>query len=143
MDETDIRLLALLKRDGRAALANLAAAMGLTRATVRARLSRLEQSGEVQGYTVVTRADITDHPVRGLMMLGVEARATDRVMGRLAGLPMVRAVHSTNGRWDLIVELGTGTLTEFDDALALIRRMEGVTASETSLLLSTRRAGRL
>jgi DNA-binding Lrp family transcriptional regulator len=110
---------------------------------VRARLARLERSGAVQGYTVLTRADVTDHPVRGLMMIAAEARLTDRVMARLAGLASVRAVHSTNGRWDLIAEIGTDSLAGFDDALAQIRRLDGVTASETSLLLSTRRAGRV
>jgi DNA-binding Lrp family transcriptional regulator len=63
-------------------------------------------------------------------------------MARLAGLPEVLAVHSTNGRWDLIAELGTRTLEELDGVLLKIRSYEGVLASETNLLLTTRRAGR-
>ncbi len=54
----------------------------------------------------------------------------------------VQAVHSTNGKWDLIAELGTETLADLDEALAQIRRLDGVTISETSLLLATKRAGR-
>jgi len=54
----------------------------------------------------------------------------------------VRAIHSTNGRWDLIVEIGTPTLEDFDDVLARIRRFDGVTTSETNLLLRTRKASR-
>ncbi|MEM6578854.1 MAG: Lrp/AsnC ligand binding domain-containing protein, partial [Pseudomonadota bacterium] len=54
----------------------------------------------------------------------------------------VRAVHSTNGRWDLIVEIGADTLDSLDEILAQIRRFEGVAQSETSLLLRTRRASR-
>jgi DNA-binding Lrp family transcriptional regulator len=49
-------------------------------------------------------------------------------------------VHSTNGRWDLIVEIGTPTLVEFDKVLSRIRRLDGVNSSETSLLLSTQKA---
>jgi len=140
MDEMDSRLLAALKRDGRATLAELAHDLGVTRTTVRSRLSRLIASGEVVGFTVQTRADLASHPVRGLMMLQAEARATERVMARLAGLAQVTAVHSTNGVWDLIAEIGAADLPDFDDALAAIRRIDGVTRSETSLLLSTRRA---
>jgi len=55
-------------------------------------------------------------------------------------LPELRAVHSTNGRWDVIAEIGTNSLEDFDSTLAKIRRMDGVTSSETSLLLSTRKA---
>jgi DNA-binding Lrp family transcriptional regulator len=76
------------------------------------------------------------------MMLQVEGRGTDRVMARLAGMPEVSAFHTTNGTWDLIVEIGTGTLEALDEVLFAIRRIEGVVRSETNLLLSTRRAGR-
>jgi len=140
MDELDSALIAALKRDGRASHSELAAALGVTRATVRARLERLMASGEIAGFTVQTRADVAAHPVRGLMMLGIEGRGTERIMGRLAAMHEVEAVHSTNGTWDLIVEIGTETLEAFDKALFAIRRLDGVTRSETSLLLSTRRA---
>jgi DNA-binding Lrp family transcriptional regulator len=51
-------------------------------------------------------------------------------------------VHSTNGKWDLIAELGTETLQELDEVIFRIRNIEGVMTSETNLLLSTRKAGR-
>lgn len=139
MDDLDQRLIAALRRDGRATLSDLAHDLGVTRTTVRSRMARLVASGEVAGFTVLTRADVAPAPVRGLMMLQVEGRGTDRVMRRLSGLPEVTAFHTTNGTWDLIVEVGTGTLEEFDEALFAIRRIEGVTRSETNLLLSSRR----
>nr|WP_245218425.1 Lrp/AsnC family transcriptional regulator [Rubellimicrobium aerolatum] len=135
----DHRLIAALRRDGRASLSELAHDLGVTRTTVRARMARLLASGEIAGFTVLTRADVATAPVRGLMMLHVEGRGTDRVMARLSGLPEVTAFHTTNGAWDLIVEIGTDTLESFDRTLFAIRRIEGVTRSETNLLLSTRR----
>lgn len=142
MDEADLRLIAELRRDGRAALSDLAERLGLSRATVRARMERLAARGEIAGYTVVTRADVTEAPVRALMLIGIEGRGGERIMARLAGFPAVMAVHSTNGKWDLIVELSTLTLLELDDVIHRIRNIEGVMTSETNLLLSTRRAGR-
>ncbi|MDH5529906.1 MAG: Lrp/AsnC family transcriptional regulator [Paracoccaceae bacterium] len=142
MDNVDERLIAALRRDGRAALSVLAAEMGLARATVRARMERLVASGEIQGFTVLTRGDVMAQPVRGLMMIGVEGRGAERITARLAGYPEVQAVHSTNGRWDLIAEIGARTLEEFDAVLARIRGLDGVASSETSLMLTTRRAGR-
>lgn len=139
MDDLDQRLLAALKRDGRASLSELAHDLAVTRTTVRSRMARLQQAGEIAGFSVLTRADVAPHAVRGLMMLGIEGRGTEKIMQRLIGLPEVLAVHSTNGTWDLIVEIGTGTLENFDAALFVIRRMDGVMRSETSLLLSTRR----
>lgn len=142
MDDLDQRLIAELRRDGRAALSELAERLGLSRATIRARMERLVARGEIAGFTVVTRADVTAAPVRGLMMIGIEGRGGEKIMARLAGLPAVMAVHSTNGKWDLIVELSTQTLLELDDVIHRIRNIEGVMTSETNLLLSTRKAGR-
>ncbi|TMV08941.1 Lrp/AsnC family transcriptional regulator [Ruegeria sediminis] len=139
MDELDNRLLSALHRDARASLSELAEQLGVTRTTIRTRLQKLKQSGEIVGFTVTTRQDVAQSPVRGLMMLGIEGRGTERIMSRISAMRQVRAVHSTNGSWDLIAEIGTQTLEELDEVLFTIRRMDGVTRSETNLLLSTRR----
>lgn len=116
--------------------------MGLARATVRARMERLQRRGEIVGFTVLTRSDVSASPVRGLMMIAIEGRGQERITARLLGLPEVQAAHSTNGRWDLVVEVGTQTLEDLDAVIMKIRNYEGVLSSETNLLLSTRRAGR-
>ncbi len=137
MDDTDRRLLAALRYDGRASVSDLSVELGVTRATVRARMAKLSQAGEIRGFSVVTRADVATSPVRALTMLGIEGPGMDRIRRQLSGRREVRAVHSTNGKWDLIVELGTETLETLDAVLRDIRRLEGVATSETSLLLST------
>ena len=76
-------------------------------------------------------------------MLGIEGPGMDRIRRQLSGMAEVEAVHATNGKWDLIVQLGTPTLEALDDALRRIRRLDGVATSETSLLLSTSRYSRL
>lgn len=140
MDETDDALVAALRHDARASLSDLAATLGVSRTTVRARLARLKSRGEIVGFSVITRADVARDPVRGLMMIGIEGRGAERIKRHLAAMSELRAIHSTNGRWDLIVEIGTATLGQFDLVLDRIRRLDGVISSETSLLLSTRKA---
>ncbi|MGC9368880.1 MAG: Lrp/AsnC family transcriptional regulator [Paracoccaceae bacterium] len=142
MDDTDRRLLAALRRDSRAALSDLAAELGISRATVRTRIERLRARGDILGFTVLTPADVAQSPVRGMMLLGIEGQGTERIVHQLTGLRAVQAVHSTNGKWDLIVELGTDTLEELDRVLVEIRKLDGVTTSETNLLLSTRKGVR-
>jgi DNA-binding Lrp family transcriptional regulator len=142
MDETDRKLLAALRRDGRAALSDLAITLGITRATVRARIEKLTLSGEIQGFSVLTRGDLAQSPVRALTMLGIEGPGMERIRRQLSGMVQVQAVHATNGKWDLIVQIGTDTLEALDRVLRDIRRLEGVATSETSLLLSTSRYSR-
>ena len=137
MDDTDQRLIAELRRDGRAALSDLADRLGLSRATVRSRMERLTEKGEIAGFTVLTRSDVTAAPVRGLIMIGIEGKGGEKVMARLAGIPAVLAVHSTNGKWDLIADIQADSLEEFDKAINEIREMKEISSSETNLLLST------
>lgn len=142
MDETDQALIRALRHDARASLSSLSDQLGVSRSTIRARIERLQRQGDIIGFSVVLRADVAQDPVRGLMMIGVEGRGAERILRQLTGLAEVRAVHNTNGRWDMIVEIGTATLEDLDRALATIRRFEGVVSSETNLLLSTRKSGR-
>jgi len=103
-------------------------------------MARLHQEGEILGFTAVTRGDLADAPVRGLMLIGIEGRGGERIMARLSGMAQVTAVHSTNGRWDLVVEISAQSLPELDEVLRRIRNLDGVVTSETNLLLSSRRA---
>lgn len=139
LDELDSQLIAALRRDGRASLSVLAADLKVTRATVRTRMTRLQTAGDIAGFTVLTRADVAPHPVRGLMMLEIAGRGTDRVVSRLRSMAAVTAVHSTNGNWDLIAEIGTAGLESFDAVLSAIRQIDGITRSQTNLLLTSRR----
>ncbi|MHA3916339.1 Lrp/AsnC family transcriptional regulator [Halovulum sp. GXIMD14793] len=142
MDKLDKSLLAELRRNGRASISELAHHLQVTRATIRKRMARLESCGEITGYKAVTRGDGIAHAVRGQMMLGIEGRGTERIIMRLQNMPEVQVIHTTNGAWDLIVALGADTLEQLDQVLFAVRKLEGVTRSETSLLLSTYEPGR-
>jgi DNA-binding Lrp family transcriptional regulator len=115
--------------------------LNVSRTTVRSRIEKLQQNGTILGFSVVLKQDAQDDAVRGMMMICVEGRGTDRVIRQINGMPEVRALHSTNGKWDLIAEIGTETLDQLDSALNKIRKVEGVVSSETNLLLSTKKTG--
>lgn len=137
LDDLDRRLLAALRADGRASVASLARSLDVARATVNSRLERLVSSGTVVGFSVRVRDELDPGTVRAIAFIEVEGRTTDHVIRQLRGFPEISALHTTNGGWDLVAELRTETLTDFDRVLGGIRRIEGVVNSETSLLLSS------
>jgi DNA-binding Lrp family transcriptional regulator len=142
MNAVDQRLISILRHDGRRSISDLALELGVSRGTVRARLEKLEAGGDIIGYTVVLRADAVSPPVRGLTMIEVEGRMLDRVIDALVGFAEIGAVHTTNGRWDLVVEISAQSLADLDAVLSRLRQIHGVTASETTLLLATPRSAR-
>nr|WP_298100784.1 Lrp/AsnC family transcriptional regulator [uncultured Shinella sp.] len=137
MDTTDRKLLALLRKDGRASLSALAAELNVSRGTVQNRIDRLTRDGVISGFTVrVTEAD-DSHAVRAITMIEITGQKTLAAVKALRGIPEVRALHTTNGAWDLVAELHAENLVEFERVLRGIRAMDGVSKSETSLLLTT------
>lgn len=142
MDDVDRSLVTILRHDGRRSVSAIATELRLSRATVRSRISRMERDGDIVGYTVILRADAVAMPVRGLTTIEVEGRRTAQVIDALAGFQEVGAVHTTNGRWDLVAEISADSLTELDAVLRRLRLIPGVTGSETSLLLATPRSTR-
>lgn len=136
-DDHDHMLISLLRRDGRAPVSKLAQIMGVTRGTVQSRIDRLLASGAVLGFTVRVREDTCDTMVRAVMMIEVEGRNTSHVISKLRGLPELRQLHTTSGKWDLVTEIVVENLAEFDRVLREVRMVDGIRNSETSLLLST------
>ncbi len=141
MDDIDHRLLALLRTDARQPVASLSAALGVSRSTVKARMDRLVETGVIQGFTIVLQAEQAQNAVRAVMLVEVDGRAADRVMQRLRGFPEVRTLQSTNGRWDMVALIETATLTEFDETLRRVRLLDGISSTETSILLSSHKGG--
>lgn len=137
MDDIDRQLLGLLRDDARMSIAALAKKLRVARGTVQNRMARLEADGTIVGYTVRLKPQVERHHIRALMTIVVEGTHTEAVLRVLRGDPAVSELHTTNGRWDLIAELRADNLEEFDRVLRRIRLLEGISSSETSLLLST------
>ena len=136
-DSLDRELIGLLRHDGRAPLSKLATILNVSRGTVQNRLDRLMNSGAILGFSVRVREDYGLDTVRALMMIEVVGRSTTQIIRQLRGIAELVALHTTNGSWDLIAEIQTGSLAEFDRILRDVRMIDGVLNSETSLILST------
>jgi DNA-binding Lrp family transcriptional regulator len=139
MDELDRQLIALLRNDGRTPAVTLAKTLKVSRGTVQNRIDRLTARGVIVGFTVRQHAATEAGRVRAFMTIAVEGRRAPAVLRALQGVPEVEAVHTTNGRWDLVAELSAADLSAFSGALDAIRALDGIASSETSLLLRTNR----
>jgi DNA-binding Lrp family transcriptional regulator len=137
MDDTDRRLLALLRENARTPGATLAKKLQIARGTVQNRMSKLEREGVIAGYSVRLKPEVDEQRIAALMTIAVEGSNAEKVLRTLRGDPAVRTLHTTNGRWDIVAELRADSLEAVDTVLGRIRLVYGVATTETSLLLST------
>ena len=137
MDETDHKLMSLLRQDARLTVAALAAKLKVSRGTVTNRIRRLEDEGVIVGYTVRLRPDVQHNAIKAWMSIAVDGNQTRAVIASLLGEPGVATLHDTNGRWDLLAELRAETLQELAKVLERIRLLKGISNTETSIHLET------
>jgi DNA-binding Lrp family transcriptional regulator len=141
LDDLDYRLISLLRANARAPIAKLAIDLGVSRATAKARVDRLVDGGVIAGFTVVMAA-APSQGIRAICMVEVDGKHEASVMKRLLGMPEVRQLHNTNGRWDMVAELEAPDVEAFDDLLRNIRQIDGIASTDTSILLKARRSAR-
>ncbi|SFR33875.1 Lrp/AsnC family transcriptional regulator [Litoreibacter janthinus] len=139
MDVTDQRLLALLKKDGRASVTNLAGELGVSRVTVQSRLDRMKRDGTIRRFTVEMGRVGFDDLIHAIMMIEVKGAQSVSVIRQLRRMAEIVDLHTTNGVWDLVARIETVSLPDFDRVLRQVREVQGVTGSETSLLLDRAR----
>lgn len=137
IDETDRALITLLQENARLPVATLARKLGLARTTVQARLDRLETSGVIQGYALRLNENLRA-PLRATVLVSIEPRTGPTVLARLKSLPQVQRVHTTSGRWDLIVTVEARTTEGLDETLDSIGEAKGIKSSESLIHLSTK-----
>ncbi|MDB4261643.1 Lrp/AsnC family transcriptional regulator [bacterium] len=100
LDDTDYAIIDLLRADGRMPYRALARELGVTEATVRARVRRLEESNTMR---VVAVTDIEAAGYDMLLAIGVqvENRSPEAVARDLAAIPEVFSVNVVVGTHDV------------------------------------------
>jgi Lrp/AsnC family transcriptional regulator for asnA, asnC and gidA len=132
IDELDRRLIEALQASGRESFRSLAARLGVSEATIRARYARLTADDILQVVGVTNPLGLGfDQAMIGIRTSG----APDAVAEELAGWPEADYVVVTAGQFDVLVEL---VCADRHELLALTNRMralDGVVSTESFLYL--------
>ncbi len=136
--EIDRQLLSMLRQDSRQPVTKLAADLGLSRATVYARLSRLEEEGIIQGYTVRLGADYDRRLIRAQVMIKVQLKLAKATEDELAAIAELSALHAISGEYDLIAVIEAETVSELNALIDRIGALDGVERTTSSILLATK-----
>lgn len=138
MDELDRNIVALLSADARISVATLARRLKVARSTVQARLERLETTGMIAGYTVKLGEAAREGRLRASVLVTIEPRTQAAILSRLKSMPEVERVHTTSGRFDLLLQVAAASPALLDQVLDQIGALTGVKSSESLIHLSTR-----
>ncbi len=143
LDAIDLRLLHELRRNGRTSAEELSRTLSLSRPAVRDRMRRLERMGILVGYTIVVDWEALGYPILAFIWVRTGSGDCDvharSVMALSNDAAAVEEVHRVTGEWCLLVKVHARSSRDLADVLDAIRESPQVTATATTLALSTDR----
>ncbi len=136
LDALDIRLLRHVADNPRAGFLELSRRTGVSRATVQARLERMERAGVITGYGPDVELGAAGYPVRALATLEIIQGALEIVAERLAAIPEVLEAYATTGAGDVQCRLAARSNEDLQQTLLQISRIADVSRTTSVVILS-------
>ena len=140
-DRTDLRLLALLQRQGRATNAELAAQVNLSPSACLRRIQRLEATGVVSGYAARLDPQVLGLGLQAFVRVQLEKHGRagiDRFVERVQGWDEVVACHALTGDMDYLLHVYVRDLEHFSHFLLdRLLNDSGVADVNSSFVLRT------
>jgi Lrp/AsnC family transcriptional regulator for asnA, asnC and gidA len=135
LDETDRRIIATLKQDGRMPFAEIARRLDLSPGTVRQRYLQLIEDGVLQ-VVPVTDPTLLGYEMMAIIGIRAEVGQLREIVRQLAAFPEVIYLVVCTGAYDLLAEVvcrdNAHLLTFLVEQLGVI---EGIRASDTFVYL--------
>ena len=139
LDETDLRLLALLQQDGLQSMADLSKAIGVAPSTLNDRVKRLGRLGAI----AATRA-IVDPAAIGLDLLAFifvgwsDAAVETDFLKRIAASEQVLECHHVTGGWNYLLKVRVADTRALEAFLGnVLKQVKGLQHTETLIVLSS------
>jgi DNA-binding Lrp family transcriptional regulator len=136
VDATDLKILELLRDDGRISVAALGSAVGVSRANAYARLERLRTSGVVEGFTARVKEEKLGLGLTALIWLKVRSPAREELSGPLREIPGICYAAFVTGEYDVVVLVRAANVTTLrENIMAALMRQPSVRSTHTVLVL--------
>lgn len=138
VDATDLAILDLLQRNCKQPLAEIGKQVGLTAPSVVERIKKLEDAGIVRGYVALLDARAVGQDVTAFIGVSIShPRAFEPFEKEVERAFDVLECHHVTGQHTLMLKVKTESTETLEQLIDQIRRIEGVTRTETMVVLST------
>jgi Lrp/AsnC family transcriptional regulator, leucine-responsive regulatory protein len=144
LDDTDRRILELLRDDARRTIADIAQHVNLSPAPVKRRIDRLHNSGVIAGYTVVLDHEKIGPSIEAFTELRFAGDAdVDEIRAAVQDIPEVREILTMAGDPDALLRIRVDDMDHLRLVVNRLRRTGRITGTKTLMVLDrwTRPAG--
>jgi DNA-binding Lrp family transcriptional regulator len=137
LDPLDLTLIEALTTHPRSGPLELSRLMRVARATVAARLQRLEDAGVITGYGPDVELVEAGFPVRAFVTLEIAQGGLGAVADELAAIPNVLEAHAVTGTGDIVCHVAARSHADLQDVLVALNSSAAIVRSTSVIALST------
>ena len=136
LDPLDVALVRLLSEHPRIGVLELSRLAGVARATVVARLDRMQSAGIVTGFGPQIDLSAAGYPVQALVTLEIAQGRLADIAGFLDGIPGVLGASATTGSGDVVCHVAAESNEQLQSVLLDLNRSDAIRRSTSVVLLS-------
>jgi Lrp/AsnC family leucine-responsive transcriptional regulator len=137
-DATDLAILDALQRNCKQPLLEIGKQVGLSASSVVERIKKLEESGVIRGYRALLDARALGKDVTAFIGVSIShPSAFEPFEKEVERSGDVLECHHVTGQHTLVLKVRTESTETLERLIDMIRRIEGVTRTETMVVLST------
>ncbi len=138
LDATDRAILLLLQENCKRPLAAIGEKVGLSAPAVVERIHKLEEARVITGYVALLDGRLLGKDVSAFIGVSTDhPRQVDTLGNQITAIDEVQECHHVTGGHTLMVKVKTENTAALEDLIERIRSLEGVTRTETMVVLST------
>jgi DNA-binding Lrp family transcriptional regulator len=133
MDEKDGQIIKILKGDGRAGYGAIGAQVGLSEGAVRKRIKTLTDESVIRKFTV--KVGVGEGAQAITLLATNPAYPTQEVSKKIQAIPNVETIYEVTGEYDIVAVISGMNVTEVNECIEKIRRVEGIMKTNTMIVL--------
>jgi Lrp/AsnC family transcriptional regulator, involved in the regulation of lysine biosynthesis len=134
-NEFDKRILEILRLDSRKSFVEIGKELGLSESAIRRRIKNLIDDGSISRFTI---EENSDKKTSAITLLSVSSTTdTNSVASKLQTISGVKVIYEITGQYDIAVILSCDSINEINRSIDDIRRIEGVSNTDTVIILRT------
>lgn len=135
LDDRDRLLIDLLRRDARRPVVALARDLNLSRSATQERLTRLQASGIIGGFTIREGKAGAARQSAYLMVSFEQGYRCAQLVPKLRNIPGIGMIHSVTGPIDLIIRVDADDVAGIEICRTAVAAVPGVGSVSTSVVL--------
>lgn len=137
LDPLDEKIIRILQVDSRKPFVEIATQIGLSESAVRRRIKNLLDNGTIRRFTI--EMNTTDR-TSAITLISVTSTAdSSSVSADLMNLNGVEVIYEITGQYDIAAIIGASSITEINKCVDDVRKIEGVSDTNTVIVLKTMR----